>query len=349
MEEKMKCKRFSVLILAVFFVLSSALGCSAAPADANASPNALAGGPELPVVKVTINTWPGLGPYYVAKAKGFDKEEGIQLEVIMNENTESRRSSLLSGEVDLVGITLDSVILAQSRGVPMTVVGLSDMSYGGDGIIAKEEIKTIPDLKGKKIACAEGLPSHFFLLYLLEKHNLGPEDIKLVPADDGGQAAFLFTSGRVDAAVTWDPWISQVGKFTKGHVLVTTKDEPGIILGIIAANKNLLPKKADRIKRTINAWFKAVEYWRQYPDEANKIMAKEYNVPIEDFKRMISGAKLFDLKETLEIFGRDNKPGSIYRLAEEVSKVWLDAGIIKTPVNPKNVIDWTIIKTFFPE
>src|SRR5262245_52667968 len=72
----------------------------------------------LPIVKVAINTWPGLGPYYVAKAKGFDKEEGIQLDVIMNEDTVGRHSSLAAGEVDLVGITLDSVIIARSRGVP---------------------------------------------------------------------------------------------------------------------------------------------------------------------------------------------------------------------------------------
>jgi NitT/TauT family transport system substrate-binding protein len=104
----------------------------------------------------------------------------------------------------------------------------------------------------------------------LKKHNLGPGDIKLVPADDGGQAAFLFISGRVDAAVTWDPWISQAGKLTKGHVLVTTKDEPGLILGIVAANKNLILQRADRIKRTLKAWFKAVEYCRKYPDEAIK-------------------------------------------------------------------------------
>jgi NitT/TauT family transport system substrate-binding protein len=338
----MKHKHLLVISLGIIFLLT-ALGCGENYADVKASLNAPADKAKIPIVKVTINTWPGLGPYYVAKAKGFDKEEGIQLEVIMNENTESRRSSLLAGEVDLVGITLDAVILAQSRGVPMTVVGLSDMSYGGDGIIAKEEIKSIPDLKGKKIACAEGLPSHFFLLYLLNKYNLGPFDISLVPADDGGQAAFLFTSGRVDAAVTWDPWISQAGKLTKGHVLVTTKDEPGLILGIVAANKTLIHSRADRIYKTLKAWFKAVEYCRKNPDEANKIMAKEYNVPIEDFKRMAAGAKLMDIKETLKVFGTSEKPGDIIQLARDASKIWNEAGVINKKVKPEDVIDWTIV------
>jgi NitT/TauT family transport system substrate-binding protein len=344
----MKHKKLLIVLVGVIFLVTGLLNCGNGNSYADAKSTMEASPPThgMQKVKVTINTWPGLGPYYVAKAKGFDREEGIQLEVIMNENTESRRSSLLAGEVDLVGITLDAVILAQSRGVPMTVVGLSDMSYGGDGIIAKKEIKSISDLKGKKIACAEGLPSHFFLLYLLKKHNLGPGDIKLVPADDGGQAAFLFTSGRVDAAVTWDPWISQARKLTKGHVLITTKDEPGLILGIVAANKNLIPKRADRIKKTLKAWFKAVEYCCKHPDEANQIMAKEYNVPIKDFKRMAAGAKLMDLKETLKIFGTPEKPGSIHKLAEDASKIWIEAGVIKKPVAPKDAIDWTVVNHF---
>src|SRR5207248_702693 len=127
---------------------------------------------------------------------------------------------------------LDNVIIAQSNGLAMVVVGESDFSYGGDGIIATKNIKSIADLKGKRVACPEGLPSHFFLLHLLKQNNLGPKDIELVPADDGGQAATMFASGRVDAAVTWDPWISQADKKTegKGHVLITTRDAPGLIL-----------------------------------------------------------------------------------------------------------------------
>ena len=297
----------------------------------------------LPTVKVAINTWPGLGPYYVAKAKGFDKEEGVQLDVIMNEDTVARHTSLAAGEVDLVGITLDSVVIARSRGVPMTVIGQSDYSFGGDGIIAKNEIKTVADLKGKKIACAEGLPSHFFLLLVLRKEGLGPQDITFVPADDGSQAAQLFTSGRVDAAVTWDPWISQAGSLTGGHVLITTRDTPGMLLGIVAANSELLPQRRDRIVRAQRAWLKAVDFCLAHPDEAAQIMSKEFNVPADDFKRMATGAKLADLKEELTTFGTADNPGPIVQLAKDANDLWLKSGAIKKPVEPKDVIDWTIV------
>jgi NitT/TauT family transport system substrate-binding protein len=317
--------------LGVLLCLLSISSCRSTPSE------------TLPTVRVAINTWPGLGPYYVAKAKGFDKEEGIQLDVIMNEDTVGRHSSLAAGEVDLVGITLDSVIIARARGVPMTIVGQSDFSYGGDGIIASKDIKTVADLKGKKIACAEGLPSHFFLLVVLRKYGLGPNDFTFVPADDGSQAAQLFTSGRVDAAVTWDPWISKAESLTGGHVLITTRDTPEVLLGIVAANSELLSQRKDQIYRSQRAWFKAVEFCRQHPDEAAAIMAKEFNVPIEDFKRMAEGAQLADLKEELKVFGTAQQPGPIVQLTKDANDVWLQAGAIKKAVDAKDVIDWSIV------
>jgi NitT/TauT family transport system substrate-binding protein len=324
---------FKTIVLILSLILMASLG-SCRKSGSNSI--------TLPVVKVAINTWPGLGPYYVARAKGFDKEEGIQLDVIMNEDTVARNTSLAAGEVDLVGITLDSVVIARARGVPMKVIGQSDYSFGGDGIIASRDVKSVTDLRGKKIACAEGLPSHFFLLTVLGKHGLGPNDFTFVPADDGSQAAQLFTSGRVDAAVTWDPWISKAESLTNGHVLITTRDTPGLLLGIVAANSELLAQRKDQIVRAQRAWFKAVEFCHQNPDEGAQIMAKEFNVPVEDFKRMAAGAQLANLDEELKTFGTATQPGPIAQLAKDASALWLQTGAIKKTVEPIEVIDWSI-------
>src|SRR5205823_12285583 len=98
MEPFIKKTNVRFCIAATLLCLMFLAGCRS-----NSASGSPANGGVLPVVKVAINTWPGLGPYYVAKAKGFDKEQGIQLEVIMNEDTVGRNSSLAAGEVDLVG------------------------------------------------------------------------------------------------------------------------------------------------------------------------------------------------------------------------------------------------------
>jgi len=182
------------------------------------------------------------------------------------------------------------------------------------------------------------------LLYLLREEGLGPDDIELVPADDGGQAAFLFTSGEVDAAVTWDPWIRNAQALTDGNVLVTTRDVPGLLLGVVAANANFLDERVDLIAATLRAWFKAVAFTREHPDEAAEIMARHYNVPVGDFQSMLGGAKLADLADTLETFGTEENPGPVVQLAEDASELWLAAGVIERPVAPSEVVSWSVIK-----
>ena len=80
---KSRCFVFGSILL---LLMSMFLGCGK---EQDSKSNA------LPVVKIAINTWPGLGPYYVAKAKGYDREEGIQLDVIMTENTEARFACII--------------------------------------------------------------------------------------------------------------------------------------------------------------------------------------------------------------------------------------------------------------
>ena len=57
------------------------------------------------VVKINIVTWPGYGPIYLGQAKGFFKEEGVQVNIAIQENTQARTAALMSGEIDLIGIT----------------------------------------------------------------------------------------------------------------------------------------------------------------------------------------------------------------------------------------------------
>jgi len=100
------------------------------------------------------------------------------------------------------------------------VVAIDD-SNGGDGIVALKDIKSIADLKGRKVAVNEGSVSEFYLNVLLGKAGLKESDLKTVnmTAADAGSA---FVAKRVDAAVTWEPWLTR-GKTTDfGHLLANS-------------------------------------------------------------------------------------------------------------------------------
>jgi NitT/TauT family transport system substrate-binding protein len=298
---------------------------------------------SLPVVRINIVTWPGYGPIYLAKEKGFFKEEGVEVDIQIQENTQARHAALVSGEIDLVGITLESVILANAEGIPMQVIGITDISDGGDGIIAKNNIKTIRELKGKRVAFPEGQPSHLFLLYHLDKAGLTAKDITPVFTDDAGKAGELFAAGQVDAAVTWEPWLSQTVEAQKGHILVNSKGVKDILIGILGANRNRVPESMDKLQRFLRGWYRGLEYVLANKTEAVPIMAKGFGLPPEEFDAILGGLRFITKEEAKQLFGADGTRGGFFDIARYEEELWRKAGVMKNPVDPTLVYTNQII------
>ncbi|HWW63003.1 MAG TPA: ABC transporter substrate-binding protein, partial [Thermoanaerobaculia bacterium] len=221
--------------------------------------------------RIATLTWVGYAPIYLAKEKGFF--EGISVEPVLIEDTSSRRAALTSGDVVASTDIVDSFTNALAAGVPAKAVLKLDDSMGGDGIVVKKQIASVKDLRGKTIAYPDGQPSHFFLLKLLGDAGLKRQDIKASPMESADQAGAAFVSGSVDAAVTWEPFLSQAAALPNGKILTTSREEPGLIVDIFIVRNDYLQKNPDVVKAFIQGWFKAIDYWKTNPQDANRIMA----------------------------------------------------------------------------
>ena len=159
-------------------------------------------------LKIGLNPWIGNGIYYVAQEKGFFAQEGLDIEIIPYEDGGVGKQLLLTGKIDVLDLTPETAVVLADSGAKIKVIGMMDTSIGADGIIATNEIKTLADLKGKKVAFENGSPSHLLLSYLLDQQGLTTKDLVEVnlPAPDAGAS---FVSGSVEAAVTWEPWLSK--------------------------------------------------------------------------------------------------------------------------------------------
>ena len=155
-----------------------------------------------------LNPWIGNGIYHIAKEKGFFSAEGVNVELQDYADGAVGKQLISSDRVDMLSLTPETVVVIKDAGIDVKAVAFTDTSEGGDGIIATQNIKTLSDLRGKKVAYEEGSPSHFFLSYLLDKEGMSTKDLQSVNviAPDAGAA---FVSGNVDAAVTWQPWLSK--------------------------------------------------------------------------------------------------------------------------------------------
>ena len=288
-------------------------------------------------LKIAILTWVGYGPFYVAQEKGFFKNEELTVEIIKIEDTGARHAALTNNQVQVAINTIDAFASGTAEGLPALVFLKIDDSFGGDGIVARNEIKDISQLKDKTVGYPKGLPSHFFLLSLLDKHGLSSQDIqsRTMEAGDAGAA---FISKKLDAAVTWEPWLTKAAETDHGHILTTSKESPGLIVDILVANKQTCQNRGNDLKKLLRAWFEAIEYVKKNPQESYQIMGKGLGLSSEDFEGMVGGIKYADYNENLRYFGiRPKGTNEFSQVFDVAGKIWVREGVVKKAANASTV------------
>jgi NitT/TauT family transport system substrate-binding protein len=292
-------------------------------------------------------TWVGYGPFFVAKEKGYFEKHGLDVDIVKIEELGTRHSALISKEVQFSISTLDLFANEAAQGLPaVCIVKLTD-SYGADGIVAKKEIKSVKDLKGKTIAFEKANPSHFFLIYLLNKEGLSVRDItpKYMTAGDAGAA---FVAGQVDAAVTWEPWLTKANQTEFGHILMTSREKSGLLLDVLLVHKEFAQSNPEAVKGILKAWFDAVEFSKRDPLEANRIMAKGLGLSVEEFVEMLKGDKPSDYMENRRYFGLDSSGNSpCFEVFDQAQKIWMQEGLINTTTKPENAIDASFLRDLY--
>jgi NitT/TauT family transport system substrate-binding protein len=82
----------------------------------------------------------------------------------------------------------------------------------------------------------------------------------------------------VDAAVVWEPWLTKAKEGGNGRVLASTRDYRNLIVDVLAFNKNVVAKNPGDVHKIVNALFKAIDFWKRDPLEADKIMAPHFQL-----------------------------------------------------------------------
>jgi NitT/TauT family transport system substrate-binding protein len=303
--------------------------------------SALAGEP----IKLGMSTWLGYAPLYLAKEKGFFQKRGIDVEIVVIESPADRRAAFAADRIQGMATTVDTHVMtaAAENPIPVKQVLAMDDSNGGDGIVAKKEIKTVKDLKGKTVAAQLGAgASYFWLNYVLSQNGLKLSDIKAVDMK-AGDAGAAFVAGKVDAAVTWEPWLSRAKDTPFGHVLLSSDKTPGIIVDSLAFKPAYLKAHGGDVKKIVAAWNEAVKFAADNPKDADAVMAKFTNQKPEEFTKEKTGVRFYGEKENKEYFGTAQKPGSLYKVTQRAADLWYELKFIKTKPKAADLIDGSFL------
>jgi NitT/TauT family transport system substrate-binding protein len=296
-------------------------------------------------VSIAHSTWVGYGPLYIARDKGFFKNNGVDVDLIVMEDPKERFPTLMADKIQMIASTVDTALLYMKAPDDFQYVLAIDDSNGGDGIVANKDIKTIADLKGKNVAVNEGSVSDFYLNVLLQREGLKESDVNVVnmTASDAGAA---FVSKQVDAAVTWEPWLSRGKTAEHGHLLVDSSTTPGLITDVLIVKKSWLADHTKEVAAIAKSWNEAIAYYREHPDESIEIMAKGVGGWLKDpkeFKATLTGIKFYGAEDNKAFFGTKDKPGPLFQTVAEAIKVWSGQGRLQVETSPDKLIEYSFV------
>ncbi|MGW6869900.1 ABC transporter substrate-binding protein [Streptomyces sp. NPDC054901] len=184
--------------------------------------------------------------------------------------------------VDVGSVGNTPPVFAAAAKSKIAVVGATHGSSTGEAILVPKDsaLKSPAELRGKKIAVAQGSSAHFQLIASLQAAGLTPSDVQITllqPAD----ALAAFNSGKVDAWAVWDPYTSQV---LRSGARVLTSGE-GVVNGLgfqVAAPSALADgAKSKAIGDFLQRLQRAQDWVFKHPEEWAKVWSKETGLPYE--------------------------------------------------------------------
>ena len=276
-------------------------------------------------LKFGYNQWIGSAGLFIAMKEDLFAKKGLEVEFTEFPGPGDGIAAVIAGQLDGVATTTDNVIvIADKAGTDkITQVYFSDTSYGGDAIVAKAGIDEIADLKGKTVAASIGQVSHLLLIKALDTAGLSDKDVNLVNMD-GEAAGAAYVAGKLDAAVTWEPWLSK-GKSAGGKVVFSSADAPNLILDTIAFNTAFAGKNPETVTKFLAAIDEGESLLTSDPKKAHMILADFLSVDTASVVEMLGGVKFYSLEKNKELF----KSGELIDASGEVKSFLLGREVIE--------------------
>ena len=316
-------------------------GCGAPAKEAASSSS----GSDKPAQEVLIgqSSWIGFAPLYIAEEKGFFKKHGADVKIQSIESKADSKSALAAGRIQGVSTTADTHVVNAAAGIDIAQVLALDTYSGGDGIIAKKDFKSIEDLKGKKVALdTTGGADFFWFQYLLKEKGMTIKDFD-VQSMSAGDAGAAFVAGKVDAAITWQPWLSKASATDFGYTMLDSKASPGVIVDTFAMRKDFIKDHPEAVQAIIDGWYDALDFLKSNPDEAIEIMAKRLGEKPENLKKELGDVTFYDEAGNKTYFGTKDNPGDFYKIVKTASDLWVSVGLIDKAVDAASIIDGSFL------
>jgi NitT/TauT family transport system substrate-binding protein len=310
------------------------------------------------ILHFTYNVWAGWLPVIAANGGTkpnadsiFAKKYGFRVQMDLMDDPVAARDAFAAGKVHTLWGTVDMIVLMapelvkDSRTAPRVVQQI-DWSNGGDGIVVRNTIKSVADLRGKSIALAQNSPSEYYLTSLLLSAGLSLKDVKMRYTATAFEAAAAFVADRkVDACVSWAPDIYNIPEKVRGtRILSSTSDANKLIADVYAVRADFVRDHPEVVEGLVAGIFEGMDIIKDRPEQAAKWMADAFAMKPEDIMGMRNDAHATNFAENIQFFLNSSSPTNFERTWKSASYVYRELGRIDAPVAFDQVMDFSFIK-----
>ncbi len=294
-----------------------------------------------PLVSATIN-WIGYAGHYVAASKKIFAQEKLNVQDLVFQSSTEEITAFLAKKVDIGWFTSGDAIEILAKDPTVKVIYLVDSSNGSDGILGRN-IKSPKDLKGKTVARENVIFEKIILQNYLRKGGLSEKDviIKNMSAPD---AATAFAAQKVDAAVTYEPYLSKSATQGKGKVIFSTKNT-NLITDVVLVRDSLLKTRKDDLQAYFRAIDKGVKLVKAKDSEALKITGSKLGISPKEVQEQLTGVKIFDLNDNKTVAFNKSNPNSVIANLATTAKAAAEFKVVSKPLKVESLYDDSIVKS----
>ena len=240
------------------------------------------------------------------------------------------------------------------------VIGIHVESGSLNNLVSIPEIKSIPELKGKRVGVMKGSMEEMFLRMALSKYDIDPDkDVEIVYMESPEVYAALIAK-RIDAGVPHFTHALELKRIYKYNILMTGTDlpkppKPISVMGynFIAVNRAWAEKNPDLVVKFLALYYRAMDYYEKDPITLNKYCAEKHNaqhgtnLTDRDINDIFNLLHRYSLEEHIKVLFNPEHPENVWNGARGMCEVFVRLGRINKIPDLKKYIDPSYMKKLY--
>lgn len=277
-------------------------------------------------LRVGSNLWPGYEPLYLARANHY---YGDDVRLVEYPNATEVLRAFRNNSLEAAALTLDEVLVLRQYHIPATIILVTDISDGGDAILARPGISSMKQLTGKTVGVESGALGAYLISRAFELNDMSLSDITIAHMGVEGHRA-AFEHGEVDAVVTFEPVRTQLLSAGANQIF-SSKMIPGEIVHVIVVHDAAIKKHERQIHHMIDGWFKAVDDIKNKPMESAQTIDERLKLSPQEVIASYKGLQLPSRKENSRML-KSKQPALQHNIAR-LKKIMLNSNLLDTDIS----------------